>query len=432
MRKLISCVVVLLACGFALGQAQEKVLYNFAGSPDGAGPVSKLLLDPDGNLFGTTRNGGDVATFPCFGTCGTVFELSPAEGGGWTESVVYDFCQDFDGVICLDGENPVAGITSDSAGNLYGTTSSGGGDNCPYGGGGCGTVFELSPPTVPGGAWAYTLLYQFCQLPGDDVCSDGASPYGKLTFDSAGNLYGTTSKGGKNGGVVFELSPSPDRWTQKVLYTFCGAGKWPVCPDGSTPEAGVSFDQAGNIYGSTSAGGSPKYAGLGIVFKLSLGPDGWKESVLNSFNTYGRGAVLMGAVNIDSAGNLYSTAFQGGQSNKGVVFQLSPKNGGTERTFLFSGTDGANPTAGVLIDPRSGTLYGTTSQGGINNSTGGCGTVFKIDGKGESVLYSFFGAPDSDGAQPMAALIADKKGHLYGTTKAGGVNNQGTVFEIIP
>lgn len=354
----------------------------------------------------------------------------------WTETVLYSFCQISDGGFCSDGMEPTAGLVADSAGNLYGTTAHGGGENCPAGDGGCGTIFELSPPMGPGEPWVYTLLYQFCQIPGDEQCSDGIFPYGKLTFDTTGNLYGTTQMGGTYAqGNVFKLSPGQNGWTETTLYSFCTLGKDPRCPDGRHPVSTLTLDRDGNIYGTTSEGGSAKYEGGGVVFKLSLGQNGWKETVLDAFPSGAgkRGGYLLGSVNFDSVGNLYSTAAQGGKFESGTVFRLSPNNGGTQTTFSFNRDDGFYPTAGVLIDPRNGTLYGTTSAGGTNNNCGGgCGTVYKIDGKGETVIYSFFGSPDGDGTAPMAGLEADKHGHLYGTTSYGGPNNMGTVFEIIP
>lgn len=422
MRTIIlAVVVVIFGCSFAIGQVQEKLLYSFSG-PDGAQPFGKLMFDNAGNLYGTTKWGGSQGW-------GTVFELSPGPDGTWTESVLYSFCQDFEGGSCVDGGEPLAGLVMDSAGNLFGTTWTGGGF-CPHASEGCGTVFQLSPPLAPGAEWQETVLYKFCQQ-GDIRCPDGSFPYDKLTFDPAGNLFGTTSGGG-GGGLVFELSPSPSGWTETVLYTFCSLGQFPVCPDGDEPQSAVTLDNSGNIYGTTVNGGSPKYEGGGVVYKLSPSQSGWTETVLHSFNISTKGFLLMGSINIDSDGNLYSTAFQGGESNEGVVFQLSQKNGGTQRTFSFSGTNGGNPTAGVLIDPRNGNLYGTTSTGGVNGCTYGCGTVYKINGKGETVIYAFFGGQDGDGAFPMAGLEADKKGHLYGTTALGGATNQGTIFEIIP
>ena len=163
--------VALLSCGLAMGQANEKVLYSFTGSPDGTAPVGKLVADSAGNLYGTTSAGGSTAY--CEG-CGTVFELSPNADGTYREAILYNFCQSADRLSCLDGSAPQAGLVADSAGNLYGTTFSGGGDQCTTGGG-CGTVFELSPP-VSGSLWVFTQLYQFCQIPGQTICSDGALP----------------------------------------------------------------------------------------------------------------------------------------------------------------------------------------------------------------------------------------------------------------
>jgi|HubBroStandDraft_5_1064220.scaffolds.fasta_scaffold00539_4 hypothetical protein len=139
-------VVTLLGSVLALGQANEKVLRSFSGYPDdGAQPVDNLVSDSAGNFYGTTELGGNSTNFTCVG-CGTIFELSPGSNGAWIETILHNFCQDFDGSICLDGEAPVAGLVMDSAGNLYGTTGAGGGDLCGVGGGGCGTVFQLSPP----------------------------------------------------------------------------------------------------------------------------------------------------------------------------------------------------------------------------------------------------------------------------------------------
>jgi uncharacterized repeat protein (TIGR03803 family) len=249
-----------------------------------------------------------------------------------------------------------------------------------------------------------------------------------LALDATGNLYGTTIGGG-GGGLVFELSPGPSGWTETILYTFCSLGKFPVCPDGTEPHAGLTFDKAGNIYGTTVQGGSPKYEGGGVVFKLSPDQSGWKETVLCAFPSAGgrQGGYLLSPVNFDASGNLYSTSSEGGQEEPlGNVFRLSPKNGGTLTTLSFHGTDGATPQAGVLIDPRNGNLYGTTSGEYYDN----LGTVFKITGKGLTVLHQFSGQPD--GAAPVAGLEADKSGHLYGTTSYGGANNLGTVFEITP
>jgi len=415
MRLTSSAVVVLLfACSAALSHAQESVIWSFHGTPnDGAAPTGKVAIDREGNIYGTTQYGGTQ-------DWGIVFELSP--GGTWTETLLHSFCQDFDGYQCTDGAQPIGGLITDATGNLYGTTYSGGSGACGFQSGGCGTVFELSPPSVPGGVWTYSVLYNFCS---QQNCADGALPMGRLQLDSSGNLYGT-GVGGGNGGVVFELSPGMNGWTESVLYDFCQKGKFPICPDGYSPKAGVTLGKDGSLYGTTSGGGSPKFEGGGVVYRLSRGPNGWSETVLDSFSSQSgsKGGDLLGAVNFDPAGNLYSTASGGGKFNLGTVFRLSPLNGGSQATLSFDGSDGAGPVAGVLIDPRNGTLYGTTT--GANQNLG---TVYKIRGKDLTVLHYFGG---SDGAEPKTGLEADRHGNLYGTTEFGGDSNMGVVFQITP
>jgi uncharacterized repeat protein (TIGR03803 family) len=199
------------------------------------------------------------------------------------------------------------------------------------------------------------------------------------------------------------------------------------CPDGYAPEAGVTLDKSGNLYGTTLAGGSKQFLGGGIVYKLSPGKQGWTETVLYSFiaPNHQTGAGPYGAVNFDLAGNLYSTVAGGGLNGAGGVFRLSSK-APREITLSFKGDDGYEPVAGVLIDSRNDNLYGTTTFGGSGNS----GVVFKIAGKKETVLYNFTGG--TDGGQPVAAIIADRAGNLYGTTELGGPSNDGVVFEITP
>lgn len=289
MKKMFHYAVILvLGCGLAFGQAQYKVLWNFAGAPnDGAVPMSSLVLDHLGNLYGTTLGGGTFANPPCSTIgCGTVFKLSPNTDGSWNNTILYSFCMNFSQAGCLDGAFPKAGLIFDAKGNLYGTTSNGGGQACPLDGRGCGTVFELSPPAVQGAPWTETLLYAFCATEADDQCLDGGEPVSQLTFDTTGNLFGTTSTGGAGtsaAGTIFELSHRPGGWSETVLYTFCSAGKFPACPDGDQPQAGVTFDKVGNLYGTTELGGSQKSQGGGIVYKLSPGPNGWVESVLYHF-----------------------------------------------------------------------------------------------------------------------------------------------------
>jgi len=405
-----------LLCVFALSQSTEKVLWSFGGASmnDGSAPLGELVMDASGNLYGTTSGGGSISNCP--GGCGTVFELSPSSVGGWTETIIYDFCSV--GSDCEDGAFPYAGLVFDEKGNLYGTTYAGGNDG--------GTVFELSPPSRGSDPWTETVLYSFCSA--GENCPDGGSPYSKLTFDASGNLYGTTAGGGSgNGGTVFELSPGANGWTESVLYNFCSVGSYPHCVDGLAPEAGVTFDSSGSLYGTTLAGGSSRYLGGGLVYKLSPGSQGWTKSNVYVFNqpNYKNGAGLYGEVNFDKNGNIYSTAAGGGQYGAGGAFRLSSR-APLEYTLSFNYQVGAyEPHAGVLIDEANNTFYGTNSTGGAGNA----GDVFKIAGKTVTSLYTFTGG--ADGGSPMAALTADKAGNLYGTTKSGGANNLGVVFEIV-
>jgi len=182
MKTLLCAALIVLSCGFAVGQ-QYKVLYSFAGlqSGDGSQPLGDLVLDRSGNLYGTTLGGGNSV---CSG-CGTVFQLSPNADGSWTETVLYTFCSNVVNFQCLDGTFPRAGLVLDGAGNLYGTTSDGGNQACTIGS--CGVVFQLSPPSVPGGSWAETVLYNFCSNEVNHQCLDGNNPQSQLARDAAGN-----------------------------------------------------------------------------------------------------------------------------------------------------------------------------------------------------------------------------------------------------
>jgi uncharacterized repeat protein (TIGR03803 family) len=304
-----------------------------------------------------------------------------------------------------DGQNPLGNLIFDSAGNLDGTTSAGG----LYG---KGTVFEMSPNGTD------TILHSF------GSGNDGQNPFGNVIFDSAGNLYGTTSAGGMSGkGTVFELSPNGP---ETVLYNF-GSGA-----DGQNPYAGLIFDTAGNLYGTTVNGGT---YGHGTAFELSPnGGGGWTETVLYSFGSGSDGQNPYAGLIFDNSGNLYGTTYGGGTYGYGTAFELSPNGGeGWIETVLYTfgnGTDGRNPHAGLIFD-SSGNLYGTTVNGGAN----GGGTAFEVSPNGggwaETVLYSF-GSGSSDGLNPNAGLVFDYSGNLYSTTANGGLHSGGTVFELSP
>jgi uncharacterized repeat protein (TIGR03803 family) len=416
----LSLTLVLLGCSFVLGQSQYKVLWTFAGAPnDGETPMSDLVFDKAGNLYGTTNGGGSAES-------GTVFMLSPNQDGGWMSTILYNFCAQYSRNHCQDGASPQAGLIFDAQGNLYGTTVNGGGPDCPANGSGCGTVFELSPQGS--GSWTETVLYSFCANGGH--CLDGAFPLGQLTLDASGNLYGTTEQGGTGVyavGTVFELSHSANGWSETVLYNFCPLGQRGRCPDGAEPQAGVIFDKVGNLYGTTELGGSNN--GEGTVFRLSPGANGWTEKELHSFTSQeGGGGDPMGAVSFDTLGNLYGTFSGGGPDNTGGVFRILAKNGKIG-SFFFNITDGYKPVAGVLVDSKHAALYGTTSIGGTSDG----GTVFKITAPAEdTVLYNFCSQPNcTDGASPVASVISDADGNLYGTADQGGANDLGVVFEIV-
>ena len=329
----------------------NTLLYSFCsqGPPcaDGNGPQTGVIRDTNGNLYGTTLSGGSRFNE------GTVFELTPPQGGHgpWTETVLYEFCANDN---CVDGNQPLGGLTLDSHGNLYGTTTAGG----PHG---QGVVFELSPSG--GGQWTYNILYGFCPEHG---CADGSTPnYGSLVFDSAGNLYGATTMGGsQNFGTVFKLTHSGGSWTESVLHSFCSAAN---CTDGEEPYGGVVLDAQGNIYGVTPGGGTQN---LGVAYELSQSGGSWTENVLQNFCTNcTAGYHPQQTMILDANGNLYGTTFQGGTLTFGVAFELSPIGGGQwSETVLYNFCsvgdclDGAHPQSPMLFDSH-GNLYGVAAAG---------------------------------------------------------------------
>jgi len=401
---------VVLMLATADGQT-VKVLHSFGAGSDGQFPFAAVIFDSSGKLYGTTYEGG---TGPCHNGCGIAFELTPGSKGKWTENILYNFQG-----RPSDAGKPSASLIFDGSGNLYGTTRYGGPTSCTYA---CGTVFELSPGN---GTWTETILHAFTGG------SDGENPFAELIFDKTGNLYSTTNGGGTYGkGTVFELSPSNNGWTKTVLYNFKGR-------DGNGPLAGLIFDQSGNLYGTTGRGGTK---GHGVVFELTPSSKGkWTETVLHHFAGSPTDGIEPDAdLLMDTAGNLYSTTRYGGSGTAckdgcGVVFELSPSNGKWTESFVYSFTgnpDGATPFAGLTFD-STGNLYGTTDTGGPKND----GVIFKLTpangGWTESVVYSFLGWP-RDGARSYANLISDGKGNFYGATIFGGANDPGTIFEFTP
>ena len=313
-------------------------------------------------------------------------------------SVIYSFTGG------SDGANPLAGFLIDRLGNLYGTASAGGNS-------GAGVVFKLSPTGQE------TVLHNFAGG------TDGANPQSRLVADKAGNLYGTTYAGGiSNSGTVFKIS---FKGQESVLYSFKGGA------DGAMPVAGLAIDKAGNLYGTTTAGGT---SGNGTVFKLavpSLPGGAWTEDVLYSFGTGTDGTIPVAGVTLDAYGDLYGTTSAGGTYGYGTVFQLKRSASIWTENVLHEfamGTDGGVPYSGVVWD-ASGNLYGASTEGGGEAGSGG-GTVFELthtsSGWTFTVLYDLSGWGISGSFRNLLL----KSGKIYATTHCDGAYNAGTVYEL--
>ena len=363
-----------------------------------------------------------------------------------------------------DGANPYSPVTLDGRGNLYGTTA--------YGGNGAGVVYKM---VHANGGWTFATLYKFGQhndaavpyagvVLGPDGSlygttyaggtndagtvfnlrpparfppnifapwtetvlhsfgggTDGVNPYDAVTFDAVGNIYGTTSGGGSYGpGTVFELSPSAGGWTESVIYNFSG-------PNGAFPFSNVIFDNTGNLYGTTLQGGSD--GRFGAIYELTyLAGVGWSESFLYSFTDPTTGAEPYAGLTFGPSGNLYGSAADG----VGVIFQLTPFNGTWSYSSLYGSGGGIEPCGalGSLVTDAAGNLYGTTNCDG-----GAAGSIFKMThingGWTYTTLYGFTGG--DDGAYPQASVAFDANGNLYGTTTQGGLYGNGVVWEFTP
>ena len=361
------------------------VLHHFTGGADGAGPLNGLMMGAGGNFYGTTSSGGAYNN-------GTVFRIGPTG----VFSTLYAFRGG------ADGSSPQGFLIQDATGLIYGTTSGGG----AYGG---GTVFRLA-------STAKMTLHSF------GSGSDGSVPLGGLAFDSAGNLYGTTSAGGAHGnGAVFTLTRHGLIYTESVLYSF-GTGT-----DGTVPYAGVTLDSAGNLMGTTSAGGS---SGYGTVFAL-IKANSWAETIIHNFTNQSDGAVPYGGLITDPNGNFYGTATEGGVQGGGSIFELTPAGSGWNFTAIQSlPGSGISGTFRNLMLSSSGTIYATTHCDGEDSA----GTVYKlVPGTGGSwtytLLYTFTGG--TDGLYSFSNLVMFGN-RLYGTTNQGGTYGQGVVFYVVP
>jgi len=325
----------------------HTVLYSFTGGADGGEPYKGVTLDQEGNLYGTTVTGGSGS---CDGGCGVVFKLTKS-GGTWTQSVIHAFTGGD------DGSGPGSGLAIDAHGNLFGMTPTGG----AYG---LGVVYQLHQQA--GGKWRLNVLHAFTG--GNDGSSGSA---GRLIFDAAGNLYGVTTVGGAHGdGIVFELTHNPNGpWTLTPLYAFQDQ------PDGALPYGGLIFDKAGNLYGTTYYAGAHD---VGTVYELSPANGAWIERILYSFKGGSDGSSPISTLTMDKAGNLYGTTSAGGSSCAcGVVFKIgrNPNGTWTEAVpYRFPGAPGAGFAYNGMVTGPSGIFYGATTHGGTTND----GTIYKF------------------------------------------------------
>lgn len=382
-QRSVSCVLMFAALLLAFtwagpAQAQSYTVLCSFNLDHGVEPLAGVFRDSAGDLYGTTVYGGALGS-------GTVFTLNTAG----IETVLHSFTGD------LDAGNPFAALIRDTSGNFYGTA---------YGGvSNAGVVFKMDQSGV------LTPLHSFTDF------KSGAGLTARVVRDQAGNLYSTAEAGGNarlcplaGCGVVFKVDPSGN---ETVLYRFKGK-------DGKTPFSGVIRDQMGNLYGTTKSGGT---SGAGVVFQLR----GGKLTVLYSFKGTSDGNTPVAGLIRDSAGNFYGTTEYGGKSGAGVIFKLDPHGNETVLYSFTGGSDGANPVASLIMD-TAGNLYGTALNGGTSNN----GAVFKLDTAGkETVLHSFNG---NDGASPGSELIRDSNGNFYGTTGYGGAFGHGVVFKLTP
>jgi uncharacterized repeat protein (TIGR03803 family) len=337
----------------------QVTLYSFTGGIDGGSPFAGLVFDKSGNLYGTTIGGGA-------GRHGTVFELKRPviAGGDWTETVLYSFQG------TGDGSQPYGAVIFDGSGNLYGTTFL------------QSTIFELIPPASGGGDWTESVLYRFALE---------YAPMSAPILDAAGNLYGTASKGGHNGvGALWRLTrpPSPGgTWIYKSLYVFGGGTQHYDPTDGAVPYDSPVLVK-GAFYGTTDSGGQ---YGFGTVFRLApptVAGGAWTETVLYSFSGGSAGACPTANVTFDPAGNIYGTTsglagiigqdgLCTGNLGYGTVFKLTPPVSSddpwTETTLhsFGNGKDGSLPTGGLILG-KSGAFLGVTLLGGAANE----GAVF--------------------------------------------------------
>lgn len=412
------CLLAMVATAPEPAQAQTfRVLYTFAGGSDGGEPMAGVTVAGPGTLYGATSSGGTH-------DYGTVFKLAQ-RGSGWTLDPLYEFTGNSDEGM------PQGPVTIGPNGALFGTTARGSFATW-------GTLFEVRPPaTLCKTAicyWHQTVLHTF-----QGGTTDGASPAStKLVFDQAGNLYGTTEYGGAGlgyngqagGGTAFELSPSGAGWTFSIIHNFNNDGI-----DGYYPYYGVTFDPAGNLYGTTYYGGTFGIFG-GTAFELTPSGGGWAENIVYNFSGDShRNNLAPSGLIVDQSGNVYGSTVDGGNSNDGSVFELTRSQGSWMFSTLYAFATQYCGPGPVAMDP-AGNFYGTCYYGGLYNA----GWVFKLTNNGglwmATDLHDFNGG--SDGANPVGPVVLDSNSNLYGTASLGGLRfgcageGCGTVWEITP
>lgn len=383
-ETLASAALILAGCAAVqpAGAQTFSVVYTFTGGADGANPFANLLLS-GGVLYGTTSGGGAQ-------NAGTVFTVNTTTKA---ETVLHSFAGGR-----TDGSAPLGGLIANSAGNLFGTTYTGGAHNF-------GTVFK-----IPAAGGSLTILHSFKGPP-----SEGSGPSGTLVMDHAGNIYGTTYSGGDTSGygTTFEITAGG---TYSTGQSFS--------PDGALPRAGL-FLSDGILYGTTYGGGAHLFGGT--VFQVEV------TKPLYTFTGGADGSQPEDSLIGDGEGNLYGTAAGGGDGSfgngHGVVFELNPTTGQETVLYTFTGPDGSSPT-GALVRDGNGNFYGTTTQGGAF----GHGTVFELSGGTLTTLYNFTGG--ADGGNPFAGVLLDSSGNVWGVAANGGSaaapGGSGVVFEITP
>jgi uncharacterized repeat protein (TIGR03803 family) len=414
--------VLLIAAGQwnAASASTFTTLHTFCNEwqcTDGRQPTGPLVRDGAGNLFGQTEVGGSTNGAACGSGCGVIYELKKSSGKKkWHFSVLYEFCQK----DCKFGAAPTGGLIIDVDGNLYGATAAGGKHDR-------GAIFKFSPRKKK-----FTTLYSFCAKSG---CADGNGPQttsrpltyqgasSGVPYDGVSPLYGATLDGGAHAnGAVFKLEPHGKKWTYSVLYSFCSLSG---CADGAAPTS-IFADGSGNLFGTTFLGGNGNNAGTS--FKLT----GSTLQTLYTFCAQSNckdGKFPFDPMIMDSAGNLFGTTNQGGNSSAGTLYEIAGGTFSNLYSFCSAGScaDGTAPTAAPFID-GDGNLIGTASGGGGGNG----GVIYKFDGS-LHVLYSFclggFGCTDGDA--PHSPLITDPDGNIFGETLGGG-SGFGTVFELTP